>query len=870
MNFVNTKAMRWLAAFLAVAVLTVAPMAALADGGRAAPNCVTMQAANLQPTMDIDPGVCVVVDLGVLAPGDVYAMNIVVVDDAIDLLFFDENGIQPYELGQSYRTFMVQPASTESALGAYEFHWKLPPSISAKRWFMVLDNQAHDGDSGQGDQGGQRSTVSAALTPVTQSYWTPFNDLVGVEANAYSVLLSGDDLRLDAGTIVVLSAWDLEFSGDVYLQTRAMHDRYTAGLVGIQYIDGGDLQNVDSPRSLTWQVPTSLEGEELLLVVDNTDTPLGGGDGSQALRMTVRLELAPPLTPVVNDDQGGTVSIGETLRLDASLTPNRLGQQGTFVWDFDANNDNNGDGNDTNDVDASGVSVSTSWNEPGVKTVHVLMTAPSGETASTSHQVTVVDTQNPTARIQTDAVPVAGGWRVDVNAPITMHCESSTDDDSVAGCSWTVDGTLMGNDTTLQMTWEDVDIHTVELTVTDPSGNADTTTATIRSIDPSVPSVAPVDGTPFPTTATEGDTITFSVVVNDTYDEATDLRVHWDLQPTKDTDGNGDPKDDPDRTGLNPNIQFENVGQQDIVVTVFDASNNSASYAFTLTVAAAPASATSSMAMVGFVAVLLLLLGAGVFGFRFYQRRLALDLLLNRGLSDVEAKAHLALVAQQSRLSLFAKADAYAGLDHGEVRPQAEQEAMQKQAEFDAIYGSAGTVDQTVAFAPPAYSAAPMSQASSQAAAEAAALLVEDGDPTMVASPAPGMDALSMLMDDDEEPVDAFSVVEPAVALPEEPAAASGVVLPTSEPASAPAVSLPAEVESPAPITMPPTAPVAPVSLPPAVPASTPPPAPAPTLLRHTCTACQAVFELDLPAGLTEALVACPGCGVDQHVRSAP
>ena len=43
-------------------------------------------------------------------------MSIIVVDDAIDVLFFDQNGIQPYELGQSYRSSMAQPASTESAL----------------------------------------------------------------------------------------------------------------------------------------------------------------------------------------------------------------------------------------------------------------------------------------------------------------------------------------------------------------------------------------------------------------------------------------------------------------------------------------------------------------------------------------------------------------------------------------------------------------------------------------------------------------------------------------------------------------------------------------------------------------------------------
>ena len=85
------------------------------------PECIEQPASSLPPTLAVDPGVCVTVDLGVLSPGDVYDFSIIVVDDAIDVLFFDQNSIQPYELGQSYRSVMAQPASTESALGALEF-----------------------------------------------------------------------------------------------------------------------------------------------------------------------------------------------------------------------------------------------------------------------------------------------------------------------------------------------------------------------------------------------------------------------------------------------------------------------------------------------------------------------------------------------------------------------------------------------------------------------------------------------------------------------------------------------------------------------------------------------------------------------------
>jgi len=87
-------------------------------------------------------------------------------------------------------------------------------------------------DDGQGDQGGGSSTVSVSLARLNQAYWTPFNDLVAVDPGAYEVLFSGDELRLDAGTTVVLSAWDLTAVGDVYLQTRTQHDRYLSGAIG--------------------------------------------------------------------------------------------------------------------------------------------------------------------------------------------------------------------------------------------------------------------------------------------------------------------------------------------------------------------------------------------------------------------------------------------------------------------------------------------------------------------------------------------------------------------------------------------------------------------------------------------------------------
>lgn len=850
--------MRWSMAWGLVFLLLAAPLTVQADVGRDAPGCLTQTSETLPSTLDIDPDVCVIVDLGTLQPGDVYDLSIIVVDDALDVLFFDENSIQPYELGQSYRSVMAQPASTESALGALEFHWKVPPSISAKRWYMVLDNTAHDGDAGLGDQGGVRSTVSATVDRLNQAYWTPYHDLLSVDAGGFDVLLSGDDLRLDAGTTVVLSAWDLTFVGDVYLQTRTMHDRYLAGGVGVQFIDGGALQSVETPQSLTWQVPSALEGEELLLVVDNTDAPLGGGNGTEMLRISVRLELAPPLTPVITDEQMATVSLGESISLNASSTPNRLGQQGTFSWDYDASVDSDNDGNPANDADATGVVVSPSWSVPGEKTVSVVMTAPSGQQASTTYAVTVQDVTPPVARIQSNGTSVAGGWRIDVNNAIQLSCTASTDDHQTDSCDWTIDGEVTTNVSSLTFTPDEIRMYEVSLTVKDASGNVGTLSAVINSVDPTIPRFDASLLPNFPTTATEGEAISFEVVVFDDYDDNATLRVHWDLQPGKDTDGNGVLKDDPDRVGLNPSITFASPGLQEIVVTVFDNSNNSANYAFSIDIAAAPTSSSSPSFAIIALLVALVIGGVGLLGFRTIQRNRGLNLLIEKGLSREEAHAHMAGVAQQSKLGFFSKPEDYAGVDMGEPVSQEERRAAQAQAEMEAIYGSSNQADVNAGFAPQAAQVS-MSPASNQAAAEAAAMFNDDD--TSFGQP----------MDDLVEEIAGASAV--AVEVPA--ATSSPVSLPTT---STGGVALPGDPSSSSEVPEEITPSAMPVSLPettvieqetppePASPAQVPPALPTPQAVRHTCTSCGAVFEIDMPAGLRQALVACPACASDQTI----
>ena len=416
-------------------------------------------------------------------------------------------------------------------------------------------------------------------------------------------------------------------------------------------------------------------------------------------------------------------------------------------------------------------------------------------------------------------------------------------------CDWTVDGEPRSNVTAIVVNPDRIGNYSVVLTVTDPAGNAANTTTTVRSVDPTIPSIDPESVVNFPTDVDEGGELSFSIVVDDAYDDPLSLRVHWDLNPEVDSDNNGEFTDDPDRVGLNPSITFNTPGEIDIVVTVFDASNNSNAYAFTVDVMAVEqAPLPVGPVLLLLVTVAAVLAGSAV-GYRTVQRSKARGMLVARGLSDEEARAHMALVAQRRRLSFRATPEQHAGLDEGDVQPQAERERAAKEAEMQAIYGaSTPTADPNLAFAPPPQVASSMSGASSQVANEAAALLAEEGSFTSSSATSDALEAFYDANDGEALPSGEDSAPQADNANPQATTTSGSETQLVHG-----GVALPEGVAS---------APKATSSAP------SPPPAPQPVTVRHACSACSAVFEVDVPAGLDEAIVECPSCDMDQTVRT--
>ncbi len=514
--------------------VSFAPLAS-STSARAAPSCSSESATTFASQVPVDDGECVELTLGLLTPGDVYEITILVIDDALDVLVFDDAGLQPYLLGQSYRSAYQQVPSTEFANGSYEFHWKVPLSISEKSWTIVVDNLAHDGDQGNGDQGGDLGRVSISVTKLNDGQWTSYHDLVGIIPNGYLTLLEGDDLRLEEGTAVSVTAWSLEGFGDVYLQTESMNANYLAGQSNVA-LTGASLLGVDGTASFNWIVSAAFANQPLKLILDNTNDPDGQGDGSSNLRITIRVELVPVMrASFVAENQ--TVELDTLLNFDASSSPNNLQQIAQYVWDFDASVDSNNDGDAINDVDAVGVSASNLWTTPGEKTVTLTVSGQLGFDRIQTN-ITVLDVTDPIARITGSSTSIAGGFRIEHGETITLSCATSTDNHQVAACSWSLDGSPYGQQTIASFNWSDIGIHEVGLIVLDPSGNSQSTSAQILVTDSSVPSIDQPLFEAFSNQAVEGEVTSFFITASDNYDTNTDMRFHWDLNSLEDSDNN--------------------------------------------------------------------------------------------------------------------------------------------------------------------------------------------------------------------------------------------------------------------------------------------------------------------------------------------
>ena len=104
-----------------------------------------------------------------------------------------------------------------------------------------------------------------------------------------------------------------------------------------------------------------------------------------------------------------------------------------------------------------------------------------------------------------------------------------------------------------------------------------------------------------------------------------------DLNPLKDSDGNGNLLDDPDYTGSRADINFDSAGTNTVIVTVFDISNNSDSHTFSVIVSEAEVEEADYAIFVVVIFAGLVTMSIALIGYRRWQSTIALKLLMDRG-----------------------------------------------------------------------------------------------------------------------------------------------------------------------------------------------------------------------------------------------
>ena len=484
---------------------------------------------------------------------------------------------------------------------------------------------------------------------------------------------------VDSGTD--LSYWVHPISGDgeVFVQS----DNQLSGdlIISGTRIDGFDGQDT---TQLDWTVSEFLDLQNLNLIAEA---------GSSGLHFSTKAWFSPVLAPLIVDYSNSTTTIGEKITLDATGTPNSLNQVLSLSWDFDSDGVEDGTGN----------LVEASWNTPGIKTVNLTAESKTGEITIAAHQIEVIDVEPPTAAIfTTGGVPdLNGDIRLLRNSNLTLQASNSNDDHAIASASWSVDGEQVSSASQFTVSWSEIGTYTVTLTVTDPSGNNGTTNMTIIVYDSTKPTLVTIDIREI-TEVEKGEEVEFKAKAADEWDDQDDLRFTWDLDLSRDSNGDGDATNDADFSGPNLKIKFEETGKTKFALTVYDQSNNSDFEIFEVEVVEPPSN-TALLAIVSVVFVVFIVVsGVVLFGYKGVQRRHAIELLMARGLSRDEATTRVYDISKSVKLPAFAKAAQMAGISEGDVvKSAAELQSEAKSQEFQSIYGNSGQIDPNAGFRAP-------------------------------------------------------------------------------------------------------------------------------------------------------------------------
>lgn len=336
--------------------------------------------------------------------------------------------------------------------------------------------------------------------------------------------------------------------------------------------DSSDAVGIDS---FTWKVSGTTEygpAEDLDTIThsftedgDYTVTVVVEDTVGQTATDTVQLTVVDNQFTIADAGANQTAGQDETVTLDGSNS-----EATTQITDYDW--DITGDGS----IDASGPVVTTSFAEVGTHEVSLHLTEQFGNETQVSTYVTITDTTPPDARISANETIISVGDTVEFDG---SDSTDNIDDPSELTYEWDLwgTGTIDASGKTVTHTYgqsasENI---TIELTVTDSSGNVDTETLEIQirnSIDPEADAGPDISGT-------VGETLTFDgsesrdIGEIDTYE--------WDF-------GDGSIG-----FGETPTYSYAEPGTYTVNLTVVDDAGNTNSSSTTATIHPPPTINTS-------------------------------------------------------------------------------------------------------------------------------------------------------------------------------------------------------------------------------------------------------------------------------------
>ena len=642
----NPRVMQRSSVVLMVLLLLTTSAPAIDAAGKGVISCAPAELDDLPSSWDIDDGTCVRIDLGTLSPGDTLSFD-VSTDTNIDILLFSGSSISVYQNEQNYRLDSVWHSDSvfESFQGDGTWHWTAPDDRGNTRWYLVLDNMAHPQDQGEGAQGGSLATVVLDVQEVDSPVFGIVDTIVRLDSGEHSVLAG--PLVLDEGTQVNIFVTTMQGAPDIFLVTGTQMEFYEQGTTANGMDDNNaDMLLVLEERSISWSVNSDYAGQELYLIVDNRPGPPSGGAGTGFVATTVVMDLIPILQPTITDSSDLAIfDVGAEVVLDASNTPNlsnQIDSETGFQWDT------NGDGF----FDASGSSITISWNEPAQFTIGLRAVSQDGRSATVYLNTTIQDISPPEVSLSaSDTI------RKDFDDELLLT--ANIDDNwGIYSVEWLVDETVIQNYSSWN--WEDGKTFTfrfdssysagnreVTIRVTDKEGQVTERTAIIELYD-STPPLVPQQTVE--RTVILGQPTTLTAEAIDA--ESPTLTYFWDLDTNTDSNSDGIMDNDMDASGSAITQTFQQKGTYEIVCTIVNEAGASTQVTYLVSVRSSSDDGTGLSPMtIGIIAIVLLIIiiaGIGMITWRRMSNARLEALLEEQAAAEEEKPRELSVEEQKA------------------------------------------------------------------------------------------------------------------------------------------------------------------------------------------------------------------------------